>query len=308
MSDIHCESCRGLFYYERSLFTSGYLYDNAEKFVCYDCYEKLSNEIKESLSYTVSNSKCSITLYRHGEFLFTENGKTRKLNLKISEAELVIECECKDIIKVKRDYKWRKEFKTAYYNYCRDCGRFNRIKLPEDIECEKLNSKHKKLINYLNNHIDSLESNFERRFKQLLWKQQGLSCRICNRIYDYDKEYVKKGSIVFFDDKNQKQAKEFECYDCRINDELYENKKINKKNNNKKVWSSYKEYLLSNEWKQKRYLIILRCQNICEGCRENKVDNVHHLTYDNVYNEFLFELVGLCKDCHERFHKKGEYK
>ena len=30
----------------------------------------------------------------------------------------------------------------------------------------------------------------------------------------------------------------------------------------------------------------------------------HHLTYENVGEEFLFELVALCSDCHERLHQK----
>jgi hypothetical protein len=29
---------------------------------------------------------------------------------------------------------------------------------------------------------------------------------------------------------------------------------------------------------------------------------VHHLTYKNVFTEFLFELVAVCQDCHSRLH------
>jgi len=67
-----------------------------------------------------------------------------------------------------------------------------------------------------------------------------------------------------------------------------------------KTW--YREYLLSPQWQHNRNLVFLRCGRICEGCFTNKATEVHHLTYKNVGNEFLFELVGLCTDCHKRIH------
>lgn len=69
----------------------------------------------------------------------------------------------------------------------------------------------------------------------------------------------------------------------------------------RKIW--YREvYLLSEEWKIKRQKVINRCNNICEGCGEKKVTQVHHITYDHIGNELLFELVGLCDDCHSIAH------
>jgi 5-methylcytosine-specific restriction endonuclease McrA len=29
---------------------------------------------------------------------------------------------------------------------------------------------------------------------------------------------------------------------------------------------------------------------------------VHHLTYQNAGNEFLWELVAICRECHARYH------
>jgi 5-methylcytosine-specific restriction endonuclease McrA len=65
----------------------------------------------------------------------------------------------------------------------------------------------------------------------------------------------------------------------------------------------YRIYLQSDEWKAKRRLIIER-DKICQGCLGDKIDDVHHLTYENVKNEFAFELIGLCRDCHSRLHQK----
>lgn len=64
----------------------------------------------------------------------------------------------------------------------------------------------------------------------------------------------------------------------------------------------YDTYLKSDAWAAKRKLVLARCCDRCEGCGSAAATEVHHLTYDHVYAEFLFELVGLCKPCHERVH------
>lgn len=65
----------------------------------------------------------------------------------------------------------------------------------------------------------------------------------------------------------------------------------------------YAEYLASPTWKMKRALVLERAQNLCEGCRGNTATEVHHLTYAHVGNEFLFELVAVCDQCHKRLHE-----
>lgn len=67
----------------------------------------------------------------------------------------------------------------------------------------------------------------------------------------------------------------------------------------------YNEYLRTPEWYEKRAAVLERCCGICEGCRMATASEVHHLTYQNVGNEFIFELVGLCHNCHERYHEKN---
>lgn len=66
----------------------------------------------------------------------------------------------------------------------------------------------------------------------------------------------------------------------------------------------YGTYLRSSEWANKRRLVMKRCGGICEGCMANPATQVHHLTYDHVGNELLFELVGICRECHEKVHAK----
>ena len=64
----------------------------------------------------------------------------------------------------------------------------------------------------------------------------------------------------------------------------------------------YQQYLSSPEWREKRKRVLDRCGSVCEGCRTTYATIIHHMTYRNVGDEFLFELVGLCQVCHDRYH------
>lgn len=71
--------------------------------------------------------------------------------------------------------------------------------------------------------------------------------------------------------------------------------------------AQYADYLDSQEWSEKRQLVMERAGDLCEGCRQSEAAEVHHLTYENVTREFLFELVAMCADCHDRWHQmKGQ--
>ena len=59
-------------------------------------------------------------------------------------------------------------------------------------------------------------------------------------------------------------------------------------------------YLTTSQWRMKRKLVLKRCWPVCEGCGMQEPREVHHLTYAHWRNEFLFELVGLCAECHAR--------
>ena len=73
----------------------------------------------------------------------------------------------------------------------------------------------------------------------------------------------------------------------------------------KKLWAVwYPQYLRTDEWQNKRIEVIKRCKNICEECNFEKVDDIHHITYKNVGNEKLYELIGVCRACHAMLHGK----
>jgi 5-methylcytosine-specific restriction endonuclease McrA len=66
----------------------------------------------------------------------------------------------------------------------------------------------------------------------------------------------------------------------------------------------YHEYLQTDAWQERRRLVLRRAGGICEGCRKARAVEVHHLTYQHIGHEFLWELVAICRACHERYHEK----
>lgn len=66
----------------------------------------------------------------------------------------------------------------------------------------------------------------------------------------------------------------------------------------------YNEHLASDKWKDLRNKVFRRQSGICAGCESGAVEHVHHLTYAHMGDEFLFELLGLCIDCHLKLHDR----
>jgi len=71
--------------------------------------------------------------------------------------------------------------------------------------------------------------------------------------------------------------------------------------------SEYIEYLKSEEWKEKRKLIMQQANWTCSKCGA-KATQLHHLNYNNIGEEELdIDVIPLCKDCHDEIHGKGDY-
>jgi hypothetical protein len=67
-------------------------------------------------------------------------------------------------------------------------------------------------------------------------------------------------------------------------------------------WQRYYQHLASPQWQELRRRVFERSRGLCEGCGQNKAVQVHHLSYDHMGDEFLFELAAVCLTCHERIH------
>ena len=67
----------------------------------------------------------------------------------------------------------------------------------------------------------------------------------------------------------------------------------------------YHEYLKSDQWKELRLAKLIDSGDRCQLCNSPKQPlNVHHRTYDRVFNELPEDLIVLCGDCHSKFHDK----
>jgi hypothetical protein len=64
----------------------------------------------------------------------------------------------------------------------------------------------------------------------------------------------------------------------------------------------YQRYLASREWGLLKAQVKARSGGICERCKLNPSDAVHHLTYERKYNEDLADLQDTCEACHKYTH------
>ena len=67
----------------------------------------------------------------------------------------------------------------------------------------------------------------------------------------------------------------------------------------------YKKYLFSEEWGQIKVDLIQIRGAKCERCKCARLPTklqVHHLTYDRIFNEEPEDLILLCASCHMKEH------
>lgn len=65
-------------------------------------------------------------------------------------------------------------------------------------------------------------------------------------------------------------------------------------------------YYGSDQWLERRALVLKRANYVCEGCGKAKATQAHHITYDHFGDEFLFELLAVCEPCHSRIHGRDD--
>jgi 5-methylcytosine-specific restriction endonuclease McrA len=77
-------------------------------------------------------------------------------------------------------------------------------------------------------------------------------------------------------------------------------------------WELYNLYLASPEWNSKKIRVRARDYGRCQLCNSDRFLDIHHLTYNRVGDEALFDLVTLCRNCHDeeealKKESKNEY-
>jgi hypothetical protein len=67
----------------------------------------------------------------------------------------------------------------------------------------------------------------------------------------------------------------------------------------------YDDYIRSANWRKRADKALKRDQYVCQACGDARATEVHHLTYERLYEEPLFDLVSVCHDCHTKLHPEG---
>ena len=93
--------------------------------------------------------------------------------------------------------------------------------------------------------------------------------------------------------KSKKQSEENEIYKFTSY--------INFTNSNYYI---HRTHLQSVYWNNIRLLVLERDKNTCQLCKTEEAKDVHHLTYKNLGNETIDELISYCRACHDKVHGK----
>lgn len=162
----------------------------------------------------------------------------------------------------------------CFISYCPECSNY------EIIRCIHENNK---VVRYMQSGR---------------WYVKNL-CTDCNTLNgsflkqsDYDFENLKTINKEKYDTFKNIESKNINDFLTPLRDKWYKWEKDN-------WFKEYGDYLNSNEWKDKRLKVLERDNYLCQSCRINKATEVHHLTYNHKGHEPLFDLVSVCKDCHE---------
>ncbi len=120
---------------------------------------------------------------------------------------------------------------------------------------------------------------------------------------EVSKKVGKKRAAEFGIDAAKATPFDFEMRDKHWNDKQRERTNT-KAADTEQRRITYKNYINSHEWEARRVKVLERAGHRCEGCLTQPAVHVHHLTYDNIFDELAFQLVALCKRCHEKAHHR----
>ena len=70
----------------------------------------------------------------------------------------------------------------------------------------------------------------------------------------------------------------------------------------------YQEYINSPQWRKKRERAFELIGKKCTRCNSTYNIEVHHISYDNLYEESTYDVEILCKSCHQPADRERELK
>jgi len=153
---------------------------------------------------------------------------------------------------------------------------------------ERRNPKRFYKVSHLKVDTTKIKASTEKKRKQ---KIESIKKAVSDKLgYDY-----------YLSPKKMKQLEKLRNKDLRKSKRLKAQKELSKGTSKRK--QKYIEYLLSDEWAQIRIDLFKFRGYSCERCSNPKNLHVHHLHYDNIFNEEPEDLEILCATCHSKEHK-----
>lgn len=156
----------------------------------------------------------------------------------------------------------------------------------EDINCKKCNSENIHFVKYkMNNGIDIL-------------RKQCFDCGYLLTL-NYKRNFIKDfNNLKYYDNDLRDKQKNKSLLKSEIKSVFFE---YSKKYFERSYNYYHNIYLKSIEWKHKRDLVMNFYNSICNDCG-SKANDVHHLTYNNIFKERFEDLIPLCRNCHNKKH------
>jgi hypothetical protein len=71
------------------------------------------------------------------------------------------------------------------------------------------------------------------------------------------------------------------------------------------IQRDYAAYCASDAWRSKEQKVLQRDRN-CRACDGGPAVTVHHLTYQRLFREPLFDLIGVCRGCYLLHYRESE--
>jgi len=107
---------------------------------------------------------------------------------------------------------------------------------------------------------------------------------------------------------SQQEREQAPPYDRELQEAVrrasWEQWRASRDNEQQRQWQEwYDGYLASPVWHRRRAAVLKR-NPICESCEKARSIIAHHLTYEHVGAEPLFELRAACSSCHEHVHPR----
>jgi hypothetical protein len=178
-------------------------------------------------------------------------------------------------------------YKGYDFYVCQECYRHVRHIDPAD--------------NCLNHHIDFTENVkiIQRNGSEHIGKR----CIECGRIKP---GYVSRDKVIDIDNLEVVRMVDIDIESENIQNATNE-LTIRADQKRKELWLiEHDEYLKSDTWRKKRELVMNRDGHMCQACLSKKAEHVHHLSYKHWKKEPLFDLISVCKECHDSIHEKKQ--